>query len=49
MSSPKRFQKIREINVCHMYIKLDKKTKTYFMFEVDYLTTEGSNPDLLGH
>ena len=26
MSSPKRFQKTREINVCHMYIRLDKKT-----------------------
>ena len=26
------FQKIREINVRHMYIRLDKKTKTYSMF-----------------
>ena len=36
MSSPMRFQKIREINVCHMYFRLYKKTKTYFMFEIVY-------------
>ena len=29
MTSLKRFQKIREINVCHMYIRFNKKTKTY--------------------
>ena len=35
MSTPKRFQKIREINVCHMYIRLDKKTKIYLMFATE--------------
>ena len=47
MSSPKRFQNIREINVCHMimYIRLDKKTKTYLMFAKNY--TENGTPKTL--